>query len=378
MQEPVLTLKDFDFQVPDHLIAQEPLPAREASRLLIRSRDGMLQHATTKDLTSNLPPRSLLIFNDSKVIASRMFGRIKTGAQIELFLLSPLKRGDDVIWKALGKPLKKLHEGTIIFLSGEVTAEVLTKETGDDGSAFITLRFTSSVYPVNAAFFEAWLDKHGYIPLPPYIKRDQPLPAPTSADKERYQTIYAREPGSVAAPTAGLHFSSILMDRLKEREIAFAYVCLHVGAGTFLPVKSPNIVNHRMHSERFLVPSFTTEAINKAKNAGAPVIAVGTTSFRALESLRRQALAESVEARTLTDRWLDTDLFIYPKSNSDLFRPKGKGIDALITNFHQPNSTLFMLISALIGLDQAKAMYAEAALKEYRFFSYGDACLLWL
>lgn len=378
MPLPSLTLDDFEFSVPESAIAQLPLAQRDAARLLVRQSSGEIKHRLIKDLITELPPGTLLIFNDSRVIASRLFGQLKTGGKVELFLLAPVlaNSGDgQVCWRALGRPMRKLNIGTNVGLGDGVTAEIITKETNADGSAFVTLRFQGPGVATGAAL-EDWLDLHGYVPLPPYIHRAQAVPAVASTDRERYQTVYARERGSVAAPTAGLHFSEDIIASLKRQHVTMASVCLHVGAGTFLPVKCQDLRRHQMHSERYLVPRATLEAIKMAQGESRPIVVVGTTSLRSLEALELEAKRLGLTQESLTDRWLATDLFIYPQHQTDRYKPWAA--TGIITNFHQPKSTLFMLICALLGLNEAQRLYSIALDQDYRFFSYGDACLFWL
>lgn len=387
MQDSSLKLSDFDYPVPEELIAQVPLTERDASKLLVRLSSGQIKHTNVQALTTELEAGTLLIFNDSKVIASRMFGTLSTGGRIELFLLAPVsplssENPAAPCWRALGRPLKKLNKDVKIKMAGNVTATILAKETSDDGSAFVTVSFSPSqdtaLRPGQATPFvlEDWLDAYGYVPLPPYIHREAAKPAVESLDRDRYQTIYASERGSVAAPTAGLHFSQDLLDKLRAGGIETATVCLHVGAGTFLPVKNDDVSKHQMHSERYLVPPTTLTAIEKARQENRPIVTVGTTSLRTLESLEREARQQGVSRAALAGRWLSTDLFVYPKAATDRYKPWAA--TGLITNFHQPCSTLFMLICGLIGLEEARELYTQATKNRYRLFSYGDTSLLWL
>jgi S-adenosylmethionine:tRNA ribosyltransferase-isomerase len=369
-----LQLKDFDYAVPEHLVAQEPSAARGSSRLLLRERGGALRDAAVADLPALLPANALLVLNDSRVFPSRLFGRLATGAKIELFLLEPIAGASagEAAWRALGRPLRKLRPGTSVELPGGVHARVLAKSGEDEtGTATVDIAFDRS-----ADALQTWLDEHGLIPLPPYIKRAEPLPAAASPDRDRYQTVYARERGSVAAPTAGLHFTDELLGAVARRGVEVRTVCLHVGGGTFLPVKTEDLTQHRMHSERVHVPRATLEAIVAARHAGRPIVAIGTTTFRSLETLALRAAGDSERLVALGDQWHSTDLFIYPRDAADRYRPAL--IDGLITNFHQPQSTLYMLIAALLGLAEARRVYAHAIAAEYRLFSYGDASLLWL
>jgi S-adenosylmethionine:tRNA ribosyltransferase-isomerase len=371
----LLTLSDFDYEFPERLIAQEPQAERDRARLLVRAADGALRHAHVADLTTELPAGTLLILNDSQVFPSRLFGTLPSGGKVELFLLEPAEggAGDESLWRALGRPMRKMSEGTRIQLAGGLTAEVRGR-TDEGETAVLTLAFQTT-----PGALAPWLETHGYIPLPPYIKRPNALPAGASPDRERYQTVYAQERserGSVAAPTAGLHFTKPLLAALAQRGVEIRYVSLHVGGGTFLPVKTEYPREHKMHRERALVPRETAAAIAKAKSEGRRVVAVGTTSFRTLEDLYRRAEGDPERFVALAGAWHTTDLFVYPEREHDRYRPWV--IDGIITNFHQPKSTLFMLVAALVGLSEAKRFYVEAIGAEYRLYSYGDAGLFWL
>lgn len=368
----MLTLGDFDYPFPEHLVAQEPSAERDLARLLVRDPAGTVQHRHIPDLTSELPRGTLLILNDTKVFPSRLVGRLETGGQVELFLIRETANSSaSSRWLALAKPLKKLKEGRRLSFDGGMQATVAAKHDDPNGNA--TVEVTFDVAPSTLA---AWIDQHGIIPLPPYIKRPDAAKAPLSSDRIRYQTVYAKERGSVAAPTAGLHFTESLLTRLQDAGIEIKTVVLHVGAGTFLPVKTEEIDQHRMHAEIYRVPGATVKALLDAKSAGRKVVAVGTTSFRSLEDLYRRAESDPRKMPDLADTWLSTELFIYPKTKDQRFKPWV--VDGLITNFHQPQSTLFMLISALLGLEQAKELYRVAVESDYRLYSYGDTSLLWL
>jgi len=297
------------------------------------------------------------------VFPSRLEGHLPSGGRVEIFLIREL---DDGTWLALGRPLRKLMSGKKVHFAGGL--EALVSERGDD---YVRVRFNLSAHDLSK-----WLDENGYIPLPPYIKRESKAPAAISPDRERYQTVYAEQRGSVAAPTAGLHFTDDLLAKLKASGVDVQFVSLHVGAGTFLPVKTSDISKHDMHQELYRVPLSTIQALLKARREGHKVIAVGTTSLRSLEDLYRRASGDLSSLESLADTWHSTKIFIYPKSVDNVFVPWV--IDGLLTNFHQPKSTLFMLISALIGIEQARSMYQIAFEARYRLFSYGDASLLWL
>jgi S-adenosylmethionine:tRNA ribosyltransferase-isomerase len=266
--------------------------------------------------------------------------------------------------------MKKLKPGTVVHFSQELRGQVRRRSEDGTGNAFIELAFNRS-----ASSMAKWLDSFGYIPLPPYIKRLEAKPAAESSDRERYQTVYASNPGSVAAPTAGLHFTNELLTLLQNHSIQVEFVSLHVGAGTFLPVKSTTISAHKMHAERYRVGHKTASALLQAKQEGRPIVAVGTTTLRSLEALYRTSNSDTQRFIQAADEWRTTDLFIYPAHAEDRYRPWV--VDGLFTNFHQPCSTLFMLVSALIGLNEAKTFYQAAIGRKMRLFSYGDASLLW-
>ena len=368
-----LTLADFDYPCPAHLIAQQPRPRRDESRLLIRTNDGQTRDRHVSDLTTELPQDSLLILNDTRVFPSRLRGHLSSGGAVEIFLLEPQiesNSGQTCRWQALGRPMKKLKSGTELIFAESLKAKVVDRNEDGVGNAFINLEFQCP-----AGKLASWLDINGYIPLPPYIKRPDAHPAANSSDRDRYQTVYAQQAGSVAAPTAGLHFTDSLLDALKRRGIQICFVSLHVGAGTFLPVKTDEISSHKMHKERYRVGTETARALQIAKEKGRKIIAVGTTTLRSLESLYRIAGKDHETFVSAANEWRTTDIFIHPEYSDDLYKPWV--IDGLVTNFHQPCSTLFMLVSALIGLGSAKELYQTAISREYRLFSYGDATLLW-
>lgn len=358
-----LTLQDFDFDFPEDLVAHAPLANRDESRLLVRHQNGDMAHRLVPDLVRECAPGTVLVFNDSRVFPSRLEGHLPSGGRIELFLIR--EEGGD-IWSALGRPMKKLTPGRTVLLGKGLEATVLGRQ-GD----LVQVKFNVSPQELTR-----WLDHNGFIPLPPYIKRQDPQPAALSSDRDRYQTVYARERGSVAAPTAGLHFTEPLLAQLRERGVEVHYLSLHVGAGTFLPVKQEDVSQHAMHQELYRVPRETARAVWRAKAEGRKVIAVGTTTFRSLEDLYRRASGDQGCFEELAETWHSTGIFIFPKTAMETYRPWV--IDGIVTNFHQPKSTLFMLISALLGLEQAKTLYREAFLKGYRLFSYGDTSLLWL
>lgn len=340
-----MTVNDFDYELPEELIAQTPLTQRDHSRLLVLHRlTGAIEHRHFYDIVEYLNPGDLLVVNDSKVIPARIFGtRAGTGGVVEVLLLKALEEN---VWEVLVKPGKKARPGQILEFQEGMTGEIL--EILEDGKRKIRFAHNAStIYEV--------LDRIGKMPLPPYITEQL-------KDQGRYQTVYAKELGSAAAPTAGLHFTDELMDRIRAKGIEIASVTLHVGLGTFRPVKVENVSDHIMHSEYFSIPEKTIERIKETKERGGRVISVGTTATRTLES------------------GFDYDLnCVFPKGDTDIFIYPGyefKVIDCLITNFHLPKSTLMMLVSALAGKDKIMAAYAEAVNEKYRFFSFGDAMLI--
>ncbi len=340
-----MNLHDFYYELPRELIAQDPLPDRSGSRLLLLDRKtGETEHHIFRDIVDYLNPGDCLAVNNTKVIPARLIGsRAETGAKIEVLLL---KRGEDDVWETLVKPGKKAKPGTkILFGGGLLTGEVL--EVIEDGNRKIRFQYEG--------IFEEILDQLGQMPLPPYITHQL-------KDKNRYQTVYAKHDGSAAAPTAGLHFTPELLRKIEEKGVLIAHVTLHVGLGTFRPVKVENILEHHMHSEFYMVEEEQARLINETKKQGGRVIAVGTTSCRTLES----AAGEDGILKAGSG-W--TDIFIYPGYEFRL-------TDGLITNFHLPESTLMMLVSALAGRDRIMNAYAEAVKERYRFFSFGDAMLV--
>ena len=332
----------FHFDLPPELIAQQPLADRRASRLLCLDRlSGAVTHRQFADLTTLLQPGDLLVFNNTRVIPARLYGRKATGGRVEIMLERLLP---EQCCLAQLKVSKRPAAGAHILLDGGGTLEVLGRE-----GAFFQLRLLDGDLP-------AVLEAQGHMPLPPYIER-----ADTAADRDRYQTVYAAEPGAVAAPTAGLHFDQPLLAALAARGVESAYVTLHVGAGTFQPVRSDEIEDHVMHAEFLQVDSSVVAAVARTKARGGRVIAVGTTSVRSLET--------AAAAGTLQPYRGDSDIFIYPPYEFQV-------IDGLITNFHLPESTLLMLVSALAGRSAIMDAYAAAIAERYRFFSYGDAMLI--
>lgn len=336
---------DFGYDLPKELIAQTPAEPRDAARMLVLGREsGAYEDRHFYDLDQYLNPGDLLILNDTKVLPARIYGvKEGTGAHVEFLLLTP--KGNDV-WEVLAGPGKRAKPGThFVFGDGLMRAEIL--EVIEGGNRLAKLSYDGNFYNV--------LEKIGEMPLPPYITQKL-------EDQSQYQTIYARENGSAAAPTAGLHFTDALFDRLEKKGVKKAFVTLHVGLGTFRPVKEENIEDHLMHSEHYYMPAETARMINETKENGGRVIAVGTTSCRTLESVA--AFNGKIEE---TEGW--TDIFIYPGYQF-------KCMDGLITNFHLPESTLIMLVSAFCGYDNTMNAYRHAVEDQYRFFSFGDAMLI--
>ncbi len=340
-----LKKSDFYFDLPEELIAQDPLEDRSSSRLLVLNKDtGATEHRIFRDIYDYLEPGDCLVLNNTKVIPARLYGeREGTGGQVEVLLL---KRGEGDIWETLVRPGKKCKPGQkLVFGGGKLRAEVL--ETVDDGNRLIKFYYDG--------IWEEVLDSLGEMPLPPYITHKL-------KDKNRYQTVYAKYDGSAAAPTAGLHFTPELLKKIEDKGIKLAYVTLHVGLGTFRPVKEENILNHHMHTEMYQVTKEAADIINSTKEHGGRVICVGTTSCRTVES----ASDENGIVRAGNG---DTSIFIYPGY-------RFKVLDCLITNFHLPESTLVMLVSALAGRENILNAYGEAIKERYRFFSFGDAMFI--
>ena len=340
-----LKKSDFYYDLPERLIAQTPAEPRDSARMLVYDRGtGETAHRHFYDLPDYLKRGDILVINNTRVLPARIYGHKATGARVELLLH---KRRSLTEWEVLARPARKAEPGTELIFSDRLRAVV----TGRGEEGLRTVRFSFE------GVFEDLLAQVGEMPLPPYIRRK-----PADEDAERYQTVYAKESGSSAAPTAGLHFTSGLMERVRAAGAEFVEVLLHVGLGTFRPVKTENVLDHKMHSEFYAVSPEAAGKLNDAKKQGRRIIAVGTTSVRVLES----ATDDTGEIRAGSG---DTDIFIYPPYT---FR----SVDGLITNFHLPESTLVMLVSAFIGREKTLALYKEAVEKEYRFFSYGDACLL--
>jgi len=340
-----LKLEEFDYNLPEELIAQVPIAKRDESRLMVLHRESKkVEHKTFKDVIDYLRPGDCLVRNNTKVIPARLYGKKETGANVEFVLLSQIE-GD--IWESIVRPGNKLKPGTKVeFGDGLLKATIL--DIMDGGTRKVEFEYEG--------IFNEILDKIGLMPLPPYIHE-------SLKEKDRYQTVYAKYNGSAAAPTAGLHFTPELLKRIEEKGVKIANVTLHVGIGTFRPVKEENIEEHKMHTEHFYIKQEDVEKINETKKAGGRVIAVGTTSCRVLETIASEetGLVEATEG--------DTGIYIYPGY-------KFKCIDGLITNFHLPKSTLLMLVSALAGREFVLDAYNEAVKEKYRFFSFGDAMLI--
>ncbi len=342
-----LNVHSYNYDLPEELIAQDPLSDRTASRLLVLDKKtGGISHRFFRDITEFFKPGDCLVINDTKVIPARLMGTKKdTGGAVEILLLKRLKDKKDE-WEALAGPGKKARPGdVIVFGNGELECEIL--EIVEDGNRMIKFSYEG--------IFEEILDKLGSMPLPPYIKNQL-------KEKDRYQTVYAKNEGSAAAPTAGLHFTGELLKKIEEKGVSIARITLHVGLGTFRPVKVENIKEHKMHSEHFVITPEAADMINKTKDSGGRIISVGTTSTRTLES----AADDSGHIKPVTS---DTSIFIYPGYGF-------KVVDALITNFHLPESTLIMLVSAFAGREKVLNAYREAVKEKYRFFSFGDAMFI--
>jgi S-adenosylmethionine:tRNA ribosyltransferase-isomerase len=341
-----MKIDDFDFELPEELIAQTPLKDRDASRLLVLNRKtGEVDHKHFSSIKSYLSPGDCLVLNDTRVLPARLYGTKKdTKANVEILLLHQQEKDR---WEVLVKPAKKIKPGTeIVFGDGRLQATCL--DVKEHGGRILQFAYTGIFYEV--------LDELGEMPLPPYIKEHLP-------EKERYQTVFAKEEGSAAAPTAGLHFTNELLAEIKEMDVDIVFITLHVGLGTFRPVSAETIEEHKMHAEFYHMSKGAAEKLNELKENNGKIISVGTTSTRTLETIMRDNQGVFRES----SGW--TDIFIYPPYEF-------KAVDGLITNFHLPKSTLIMLVSALAGKENILKAYEEAVLKRYRFFSFGDAMLI--
>ena len=340
-----MQVSEFNYDLPEELIAQVPLEKRDKSRLMVLDREKQtIEHKTFKDIIDYLEPGDCLVRNNTKVIPARIYGKKETGAHVEFLLLNNIE-GD--IWESIVRPGNKLHVGTkVIFGDGLLTADILEIMPG--GTRKVEFHYKG--------IFNEILDKIGLMPLPPYIHEEL-------KDNDRYQTVYAKYEGSAAAPTAGLHFTPELLQKIQDKGVKIANVTLHVGIGTFRPVKEDEVEKHQMHSEHYYIKKEDVEKINQTKKEGKRVIAVGTTSCRVLETIADEnGMVKETEG--------DTQIFIYPGY-------KFKCLDGLITNFHLPQSTLLMLVSALAGKDYIMKAYNEAVKEKYRFFSFGDAMYIY-
>ena len=335
-----MKLSDFDYHLPKELIAKYPAQPRDSCRLMVLNRkDKTTEHRIFRDVIDYLKPGDTLVLNNTKVIPARLIGKKeKTNANIEVFLLRPI---EDNIWEALIKNVRRLKKNQKIIISDDFYVEFLSK---DDEKAIVK---------IHSKDIKSDLEKYGHVPLPPYIERED-----EEKDKDYYQTVFAEKEGSVASPTAGLHFTKELLEKIKEKGVNIAYITLHVGLGTFKPVKTEDITKHKMHEEYFTIPKETLEMIQKTKENKKSVVAVGTTVVRALETYGKFGKTEGF-----------TDIFIHPPCEFKI-------VDKLITNFHLPKSTLLMLVSAFADKDFILKAYNEAVKERYRFFSYGDAMLI--
>jgi len=348
-----LNVSEFDYELPEERIAQEPLAQRDASRLMVLARaTGAFEDRRFHELPDLLAPGDLVVLNDTKVIPARLFGRKESGGRIEILLLDPEESAGGSAWRCMVRGSKSLFPGASMRLDGGLLAELVAK----DGETCV-VRFRCAAGELAEA-----LERVGRVPLPPYIRRAADDRSRDAADRERYQTVFARAPGAVAAPTAGLHFTDALLEHLARRGVEVARLTLHTSGATFLPVRTERVEDHRMHAERFEIPEATAAAVAAARARQGRVVAVGTTVVRTLEA---NATAERM-VRAGAGR---SDLFLYPGAE---FRV----VDALVTNFHLPKSTLLMLVAAFAGKERVLAAYRAAVLRGYRFFSYGDAMLI--
>ena len=343
-----MLISEFDFTLPPELIAQEPLPERDASRVMtLDRRTGAIGHRTFRDLPDLLREGDLLVRNRSRVIPARLLGRRASGGDAEILLLKD--RGAEGRWEAMVRPGRHLRPGQRVTIDDDLTVVVETEALAEDGRRQV--RLLSRRRDVPAA-----LERCGHMPLPPYVRRPD-----RAEDRERYQTVYAREPGSVAAPTAGLHFTDAIAERLRARGVETADVVLHVGPGTFRPVSVENVEDHRVQGEPYVVPEETADAVARTRARNGRVVAVGTTAVRTLEAASRGGTVAAGSG--------ETDLVIVPGYRFTV-------VDALVTNFHLPRSSLLLLVAAFAGREQVLAAYAEAVQAGYRFYSYGDAMLV--
>lgn len=346
-----MLVSDFDYTLPEELIAQTPSEKRENSKMMVLcTSDKSITHKHFYDIVDLLDENHVLILNNTKVIPARLYGYKETGAKIEVFLL---KEHENKQWEVLIKPSKRVKEGTIVKISDELSVEII-KPLPDDGKWLVKMIYEGNILDI--------LHRVGNIPLPPYIERKMSNEELKKLDFERYQTVYAKDEGSVAAPTAGLHFTQEILQKLSEKGVKIGYVTLNVGIGTFRPVKCDNVLDHKMDSESFEISQETANLINESKKEGKKIVAVGTTTVRTLETAYKQfGCIKACKSAS--------ELFIYPPYEF-------KVIDKLITNFHLPKSTLLMLVSALAGKDFIFKAYEEAIKNHYRFYSYGDCMFI--
>lgn len=346
-----MNISEFDYELPENLIAQMPADKRQNSKMLVLNKQVQtIEHKHFFDIIDYIEPNSILVLNNTKVLPARLYGTKDTGAKIEVFLLEQKQNKQ---WSCLIKPSKRVKPDTIVTISDELKVKPI-KRLEDDGEWLVEMIYDGDLFEI--------LHKVGNIPLPPYIERKLKAEELKQFDMERYQTVYAKDEGSVAAPTAGLHFTQEILQKLKDKGVEIAYVTLNVGLGTFRPVKCDNVLDHKMHSETFEITQEAAEKINNAKAKGKKLVAVGTTTVRTLET----AFQKYNCIKACKDH---SELFIYPPYEF-------KVVDELITNFHLPKSTLLMLVSALAGKEFIFKAYNEAIQNEYRFFSYGDCMLI--
>ena len=344
-----MLLEEFNYELPENLIAQVPSQKRDMSKMMVLDKnEKTIEHRHFCDITEYLDENDFLVLNNTKVIPARLYAKKDTGALIEIFLVREVKKD---IWVALIKPSKRVKSGLILEVSEDLSVEVLEK---DDDKWLVKLLYSGNIFEI--------LDKVGNIPLPPYIERKMTSEEYKKLDFERYQTVYAQKEGAVAAPTAGLHFTEEILQKLDTQGTKHCFITLNVGLGTFKPVKCENILDHKMDSETFEITQEASNAINEAKKAGKNIVAVGTTSVRTLETVMNK-YGKIIPVQD------HSELFIYPGY-------KFKIVDKLITNFHLPKSTLLMLVSALAGKDYIFSAYKEAIKEKYRFYSYGDCMLI--
>ena len=348
-----MNISEFDYNLPEDLIAQMPAHKCENSRMMVLHRSSKnIEHKHFFDITDYLTENDLLVLNDTKVLPARLYGTKDTGGRLEVFLLEAQSEGSNQ-WSCLIKPSKRVKSDTVITISEDLKVVPL-KRLEDDGEWLAELHYNGDLFEI--------LHRVGNIPLPPYIERKNQTQEQKEFDNERYQTVYAKDEGSVAAPTAGVHFTKEILQKLKDKGVEIAYVTLNVGLGTFRPVKCENILDHKMHSETFEITKEAADKINRAKSAGKNIVAVGTTTVRTLETAYK--IYGKIQACHN-----HSELFIYPPYEF-------KVIDKLLTNFHLPKSTLLMLVSALAGKDFIFSAYEQAVCNKYRFFSYGDCMFI--